>query len=313
MRRLSALALGLALVMACTATAPATPPAPASPPTATATSTATAQATGEGGDEGSGAPIAPVAVKAPPRGCAPTDQDRYVYNPARLQVVTPCLLVTGTVATIRNEADGDLHILIALDAAYTHLLRPANQGEELGDLVVEPVCERTVTQADAVPTCAGDRDPLAPLPGSVGAHIWLEGRYVYDLQHGGWAEMHPLYRWGAYGTQPPVGPTPKPAPTPAPGTAFTVRIMSLTTPIGRGAIASLQASTRAGAYCTITVQYKSGPSKAAGLGPQTAGSSGALVWSWKIGSNTTLGRWPVTVRCSAGSRSASATTYLTVD
>jgi hypothetical protein len=317
MRRLSALAIGLALMVGCTATLPAnvTPPTGTATGTSTttATSTVTAGASGEGGDEGSGATIAPVAVKAPPKGCAPTDQDRYVYNPARLQVVTPCLLVTGTVAAIRTEADGDLHILIALDAAYTHLLRPTNQGEELGDLVVEPVCERAVSQADAVPTCAGDHDPLTTLPGSIGAHIWLEGRYVYDLQHGGWAELHPLYRWGAYGTQPPVGPTPKPVPTPAPGTAFSVRITSLTTPISRGAIASLQASTRAGADCTITVQYKSGPSKAAGLGPQTAGPSGALLWSWKIGTNTTFGRWPVTVRCSAASRSASATTYLTVN
>ncbi len=316
MRRLGALAIGLALVLGCTTSSPATATPPTgtatAPSTSSATSTATAQATAEGADEGNGATIAPIAVKAPPKGCAPTDQDRYVYNPARLQVVTPCLLVTGTVAAIRTEADGDLHILIALDAAYTHLLRPTNQGEELGDLVVEPVCERAVSQTDAVATCAGDRDPLTPLPSSVGTHVWLEGRYVYDLEHGGWAELHPLYRWGAYGTQPPVGPTPEPVPTPASGTAVTVRITSLTTPIGRGAIASLHASTRAGALCTITVQYKSGPSKAAGLGPQTAGPSGALLWSWKIGSNTTLGHWPITVRCAAGSRSASATTYLTV-
>ena len=58
-------------------------------------------------DDGSGPTIKPVAVKAPPKACAPTDQDRYVYNPARLQVVTACLQVTGTVAAIRMEADGD--------------------------------------------------------------------------------------------------------------------------------------------------------------------------------------------------------------
>ena len=135
---------------------------------------------------------------------------------------------------------------------------------------------------------------------------------MYDLQHGGWAELHPLYRWGAYGTQPPVGPEHPARPTPAPGSAFAVRITSLTTPIGRGAVESLHAATRGGAYCTMTVVYKSGPSKAAGLGPQTAGLSGALAWSWRIGSNTTLGRWPATVRCDAGSRSASAGTHRTV-
>jgi hypothetical protein len=127
--------------------------------------------------------------------CRTTDQDRYVYHPSRLEVVRACVRVTGTVAAIRTEADGDLHILLRLDAAYRGLLRPANQGEELGDLVVEPVCVGGVTQADAVAICASDPDPLAgPFP-SVGQHVSMEGRYVLDLDHSGWAELHPLYRW----------------------------------------------------------------------------------------------------------------------
>jgi hypothetical protein len=284
-----------------------------SAPAASAPTTVAPPSTGEPNEEGTGATIPPVAVSPPPTGCVATDQDQYVYNPSRLQVVTACLQVAGTVAAIRTEADGDLHVLIALDPTYRHLLTPANQGEELGDLVVEPVCVDAVSQADAVATCAGDADPIGSVPSTVGAHIWLQGRYVLDLQHGGWAELHPLYRWGAFGTAPlPPGPTPRPTRTPAPGTSFAVRITSLTSPINRGAIASLHATTRAGADCTITVQYKSGPSKAAGLGPQTASAAGALVWSWKVGSNTTPGRWPVTVRCTVGSPSASATAYLTV-
>lgn len=128
--------------------------------------------------------------------CAPTDQERYVYHPSRLEVLEACIRVTGTVAAIRHEADGDLHILVALDPSDRRLLRPANQGEELGDLVVEPVCVRGVTQADAVAVCASDPDPLpGPFP-VVGQHVWMEGRYVLDLEHGGWAELHPLYRWG---------------------------------------------------------------------------------------------------------------------
>ena len=133
----------------------------------------------------------------PGDGCAPTDQDRYVYHPSRLAVRTACIHVTGTVAAIRTEADGDLHILLALDPSYTRLLTPANQGEELGDLVVEPVCVHAVGQADAIQVCASDPDPLrGPFP-SVGERVWMEGRYVLDLDHGGWAELHPLYRWGS--------------------------------------------------------------------------------------------------------------------
>jgi hypothetical protein len=127
--------------------------------------------------------------------CQSTDQDRDVYHPARLQVLAPCLRVSGTVAAVRHEADGDRHILLALDPQFSNLLRPANQGVELGDLVVEPVCVGRVTQADAIAICAADPDPLNALP-TVGMRVWMEGRYVLDLQHGGWAELHPLYRWG---------------------------------------------------------------------------------------------------------------------
>jgi len=127
--------------------------------------------------------------------CRPTDQDRYVYHPARLAVLTACVRVTGTIAFVRDEADGDLHLGLALDPPYRHLVVAANQGAERGDLVIEPVCELRVTQTDAIAACAADPDPLRGLP-SLGEHVWLEGRYVADLQHGGWRELHPLYRWG---------------------------------------------------------------------------------------------------------------------
>lgn len=130
--------------------------------------------------------------------CRPTDQDRYVYHPDRLTVLRACLRVSGTIALARNEKDGDLHILLRLDAPYAGYLTPANANER-GDLVVEPVCVGAVGQADAVATCAADADPLTSLP-SVGLHVWMEGRYVLDTQHGGWAELHPLYRWARLGS-----------------------------------------------------------------------------------------------------------------
>jgi hypothetical protein len=162
---------------------------------------------------------APTAIPSPPvsqspsavastAACVPTDQDRYVYNPDRLQVVAACLRVTGVVAEIRTEADGDLHILLALDAAFVHLLTPANQGVERGDMVVEPICVRSVSQSDAIEVCAADPDPMTALP-RVGEHVWMEGRYVLDLEHDSWAELHPLYRWGPQAGIPSgVSPTP---------------------------------------------------------------------------------------------------------
>jgi hypothetical protein len=116
-----------------------------------------------------------------------------------LTVLSDCIHVSGIVEEIRNETDGDLHILLKLDAAYTSLLTPANS-KELGDLVVEPVCVKTPTQADAISPCSQDSNPLTVLP-AVGDHVWMEGRYVLDKDHDGWAEIHPLARWGLYGKE----------------------------------------------------------------------------------------------------------------
>jgi micrococcal nuclease len=74
-------------------------------------------------------------------------------------------------------------------------------------------------------------------------------------------------------------------------------ISSVTSPVSRGSNVTLSAKTSPGASCTITVNYKSGPSKASGLGPKTADSSGVVSWTWKVGSGTTLGTWPISVTC----------------
>src|SRR5712664_2238706 len=45
-----------------------------------------------------------------------------VYHPGRLQVLDPCISVTGTVEETRKEADGDVHILFRLDQQFESLL-----------------------------------------------------------------------------------------------------------------------------------------------------------------------------------------------
>ncbi len=148
-------------------------------------------------------PTASIVVTASPSprattvvtACLPTDQDQYVYSPNRLVVVLPCLRVTGMVALVRNEPDGDLHILLTLDPPYRQYVNAVNVAQQKGDLVVEPVCVNKPTQASAIAVCAADTTPLTMLP-TLGQHVWMEGRYVTDSQHGGWAELHPLYRWG---------------------------------------------------------------------------------------------------------------------
>ena len=93
----------------------------------------------------------------------------------------------------------------------------------------------------------------------------------------------------------PTAPPPTAQPTEVPPVKPTIDIVSLTSPIAPGGQASLTIKTTPGAACTITVYYKSGPSQAQGLGPQTANSEGNVTWSWKVGTRTTPGTWHVVV------------------
>lgn len=137
------------------------------------------------------------AVSPPGATCAPTDQDQYVYDPHRLQLVTPCIRVTGRVDALLASTDGDSIILLHLDPPYQHLLTPGNSvGEDHGDLGIEAVCTHPALDAIVMALCASDPDPYpGPFP-PVGAHVWIEGRYILDLNHESHAELHPLYRVG---------------------------------------------------------------------------------------------------------------------
>ena len=75
---------------------------------------------------------------------------------------------------------------------------------------------------------------------------------------------------------------------------------AFTSVVPRNDYATLKVNVRPRGRCTITVVYSTGPSSAAGL---RAKIGGLITWRWKVGSNTKLGRWPVTVDCSnSGSR-----------
>jgi hypothetical protein len=80
--------------------------------------------------------------------------------------------------------------------------------------------------------------------------------------------------------------------------AASVRLVSVTSPIRHGSYATLTVSVSRRATCSIIVYYKSGPSEAAGLYPKRGLR---ISWTWKVGTRTTSGRWPITISCgSAG-------------
>jgi len=74
-----------------------------------------------------------------------------------------------------------------------------------------------------------------------------------------------------------------------------IQITSLTSPINRGAYATISILTAPNVLCTITVYYKSGPSEAQGLEPKISDGNGNCSWTWKVGTRTTPGNWKILI------------------
>lgn len=113
----------------------------------------------------------------------------HVYHPARLKVIEPCGLVSGTIDAVKPEKDGDYHIRLKLDQQYSSLANEKNKSGQGGDLVLEPVCEHAVSQEDAIAACEGFLGSVS-MP-HVGDHVEVIGSYVLDQEHG-WMEIHPV-------------------------------------------------------------------------------------------------------------------------
>lgn len=72
-------------------------------------------------------------------------------------------------------------------------------------------------------------------------------------------------------------------------------IISVTSPVERGAMATLTAKGKPGVEYDIDVVYKKTESKAQGLENKTSASDGTVSWTWKVGSGTTPGTYTITV------------------
>jgi hypothetical protein len=77
-----------------------------------------------------------------------------------------------------------------------------------------------------------------------------------------------------------------------------VALVRVTSPVSAGSYATLTVKVSRPARCSITVNYYSGPSEAKGLYPKRS-SRGRVSWTWKVGTRTTPGRWPIRVNCGA--------------
>jgi hypothetical protein len=127
---------------------------------------------------------------------------RHIYHPDRLHLVRRCMTVRGRVTGVRWEPDGDLHILLATRPG---LVNAGNKEHEHGDLVLEEICQGSVTQADAIAACRGVPHDLT-IP-SAGERVTVSGSYVLDIDHG-WMEIHPVTRRTITGSAPPPSSAP---------------------------------------------------------------------------------------------------------
>jgi hypothetical protein len=121
----------------------------------------------------------------------PDSISSHVYNPYRLNVIKACIIASGVVENVFDEADGDYHLRLALDSQYSNLTNGANDQYQYGDLVVEIICALPITQSDAVSACQNFTNTVA-IP-SVNDHITVTGPYILDTDHYNWAEIHPVY------------------------------------------------------------------------------------------------------------------------
>jgi hypothetical protein len=239
-----------------------------------------------------------------------------VYHEDRLSVVKDCMTVTGTVMSVTPEDDGDTHFDLALDAPYAKMLTSANFSAQHGWLVVE------IVPADK-PGCTAGQPPKPPEGSynyglctgadlsnpSLGSHVQVTGPYVLDEDHGGWAEIHPVWHIDpvsgtAGAVSAPSGSTTSPTTKASPGSAPSagVSIVSVTSPVDDGAHATLVAQTSAHAACNLGVTLPSKrQSQSSGLGPATADATGRVTWTWMIGTNTRGGTAIATVICSSAS------------
>jgi hypothetical protein len=152
--------------------------------------------------------------------------DKFVPNPfiqaigSTRFLVQDCVTVVGKVTwTHYINTDGDANFNVKLDSKYNSLLTPANNSPTFkGAIHVEVVCQGPNNSKDPIKVnqCKNPKydGPKFSLP-KVGTRVQVTGRYLLDVNEGGHAEIHPVYKIVFNPTSSPSSP-PSPTPTPTP-------------------------------------------------------------------------------------------------
>lgn len=89
----------------------------------------------------------------------------------------------------------------------------------------------------------------------------------------------------------------------------TLEFTNVTSSVSAGSFASVSIHGAPNTTYSITVVYKSGISTASGLEDVTSDSNGNASWSWKVGTRTKSGTYPITVSGGGQSESTSFSVY----
>jgi hypothetical protein len=149
--------------------------------------------------------------------------DKFVPNPffqaigSTRFLVQDCVTVVGKVTwTHYINTDGDANFNVKLDSKYNSLLTPANNSPTFkGTIHVEVVCQGPNSSKDPIKVnqCKKPKydGPKFSLP-KVGTRVQVTGRYLLDVNEGGHAEIHPVYKIVFNPTSSPSPPSPTPIP-----------------------------------------------------------------------------------------------------
>src|SRR5439155_12877481 len=108
------------------------------------------------------------------RMACPGNPLRGVYHPDRLIVLGTCRWFRGTVTSLRDEGDGDVHVDVSPSPGFGRFLDADNRRYQHGSLVTEIMPGQTL-----------------PVP-AVGERVAVFGTWVFDSNHG-WNEIHPIW------------------------------------------------------------------------------------------------------------------------
>ena len=115
---------------------------------------------------------------------------KNIWNASRLDVIEPCVTITGVVTAVRPILDGDLHVHLRPDPPFAGLVNEKNIQARGGNLILEPRCAWAMWRRNSTGPCSNRSFPLS-IP-KIGTRVRVTGTFVFDRDHG-WNELHPIF------------------------------------------------------------------------------------------------------------------------